>query len=209
MKTSVKLSCCKIHEKSAKNCELKVCQMKENLANVKLVKLSKKNLSNSTSQINPQTEVEDGEPQPGAEKKEAMTRQRPAGATSTGDGEPLPGAVKTETTRRRPLPGAEEVESRPPGRQEDKTRPRSYCLGGRRRCGIKNSGRRRNQNLPACGGKLQGGEARPRIHCLDGELLPGAEEVESRPTDGPVGVTSKEAETRRYCMVPKMSSQDH
>ena len=29
-----------------------------------------------------------------AEKTEA-TRQRPAGATSTGDGEPLPGAVKT------------------------------------------------------------------------------------------------------------------
>ena len=33
-----------------------------------------------------------GEPLPGAEKKEATTRQRPAGATSTGDGEPLPGA---------------------------------------------------------------------------------------------------------------------
>ena len=32
---------------------------------------------------------------PGAVKKEATTRQRPAGATSTGDGEPLPGAVKT------------------------------------------------------------------------------------------------------------------
>ena len=35
-----------------------------------------------------------GEPLPGAEKKEATTRQRPAGATSTGDGEPLPGAEK-------------------------------------------------------------------------------------------------------------------
>ena len=29
-------------------------------------------------------------------KKEATTRQRPAGATSTGDGEPLPGAEKKE-----------------------------------------------------------------------------------------------------------------
>ena len=38
----------------------------------------------------------------GAEKKEA-TQQRPAGATSTGDGEPLPGAEKKEaTTRQRP-----------------------------------------------------------------------------------------------------------
>ena len=34
---------------------------------------------------------------------EATTRQRPAGATSTGDGEPLSGAVKIEvTTRQRP-----------------------------------------------------------------------------------------------------------
>ena len=44
-----------------------------------------------------------GEPLPGAEKKEATTRQRPAGATSTGDGEPLPGAEKKEAeTRPRP-----------------------------------------------------------------------------------------------------------
>ena len=35
-----------------------------------------------------------GEPLPGAEKKEATTRQRPAGATSTGGGEPLHGAEK-------------------------------------------------------------------------------------------------------------------
>ena len=40
---------------------------------------------------------------PRAEKTEATTRRRPAGATSTGDGEPLPGAEKTEaTTRQRP-----------------------------------------------------------------------------------------------------------
>ena len=48
--------------------------------------------------------AEDGKPLPGAEKTEATTRQRPAGATSTGDGEPLPGAEKTEaTTRQRPV----------------------------------------------------------------------------------------------------------
>ena len=40
------------------------------------------------------TSTGDGEPLPGAEKREATTRQRPAGATSTGDGEPLPGAEK-------------------------------------------------------------------------------------------------------------------
>ena len=45
------------------------------------------------------TSTGDGEPLPGAEKTEATTRQRPAGATSTGDGEPLPGAEKTEATR--------------------------------------------------------------------------------------------------------------
>ena len=43
------------------------------------------------------TSTGDGEPLPGAEKKEAMTRHRPAGATSTGDGEPLPGAEKKVT----------------------------------------------------------------------------------------------------------------
>ena len=32
------------------------------------------------------TSTRDGEPLPGAEKKEATTRHRPAGATSTGDG---------------------------------------------------------------------------------------------------------------------------
>ena len=33
--------------------------------------------------------------QSGATSQTEATRQRPAGATSTGDGEPLPGAVKT------------------------------------------------------------------------------------------------------------------
>ena len=33
-------------------------------------------------------------------KKTEVTRQRPAGATSTGDGEPLPGAEKKEATMR-------------------------------------------------------------------------------------------------------------
>merc|ERR1712016_156436 len=71
----------------------------------------------------------DGEPLPGAEKKEAKTRQRPAGATSTGVGEPLPGAEKKEaTTRQRPagatstgdgepLPGAEKKEATTQRRQ--------------------------------------------------------------------------------------------
>ena len=60
------------------------------------------------------TSTGDGEPLPGAEKKEATTQQRPAGATSTGDGEPLPGAEKKEaTTRQRPA-GATSIGDREP-----------------------------------------------------------------------------------------------
>ena len=43
-----------------------------------------------------QGKSEDKKSLPRAEKTEA-TRQRPAGATSTGDGEPLPGAEKKKT----------------------------------------------------------------------------------------------------------------
>ena len=40
-----------------------------------------------------------GVPKISSQKKEATTRQRPAGATSIGDEVPLPGAVKTDATK--------------------------------------------------------------------------------------------------------------
>ena len=49
---------------------------------------------------------------PGAKKKEATTRHRPAGATSTGDGEPLPGAEKKEATKRHRPAGANSTEEK-------------------------------------------------------------------------------------------------
>ena len=49
------------------------------------------------------TSTRDGEPLPGAEKKEATTRQRPAGATSTEDGEPLPGTSSGKPTSKKKI----------------------------------------------------------------------------------------------------------
>ena len=70
--------------------------------------------------------VEDGEPNT-TWKKKGATRQRPAGATSTGVGEPLPGAEKKEaTTRQRPA-GARR---RRPRAEDDKSRPRRRRAGG-------------------------------------------------------------------------------
>ena len=77
--------------------ELKVCQ---NI--VKLVKVERHSGVKKTEVTRQRpagaTSTGDGEPLPGAEKKEATARQRPAGATSTGDGEPLPWAEKKEAT---------------------------------------------------------------------------------------------------------------
>ena len=124
------------------------------------------------------TSTEDGEPLPGAKKTEATTRPRPAGATSTGDGEPLPGALKTEMTRQRPLPGAEEAESRPPGEEGIKTRgearPRINCLGPKKW----------NQDQRASWGNLQGGRGK--------EILLGSKDELSRPPTG--GGKSQEVE---------------
>ena len=79
---------------------------------------------------------------------EATTRQRPAGATSTGDGEPLPGAVKKEARQRpagatstgdgEPLSGAEKIRNQDwRGQQDEESRPRGVV--------IKTTGCRREQ----------------------------------------------------------------
>ena len=74
----------------------------------KLAKLSSdKNFmqkSNLNSFLNPKkSSINNGQLNPDFSHNMEATRQRPAGATSTGDGEPLPGAEKRKaTTRHRP-----------------------------------------------------------------------------------------------------------
>ena len=102
---------------------------------------------------------------------EATTRQRPAGATSTGDGEPLPGfedeesrlagatSQEAEVEDGKQLSGAEDEESRPRARwagatsQEAEARPRteSHCPGPKMR-NKDHQGR----------GNLSRGQGRPR-----------------------------------------------